>query len=272
MPFEIPIGNQLIMEWPDRQPTANMEESGLFKKQLSSVYLLISILYLATIFNFSLYLQLYNQFSSRGALSSQQVANQRLVDKRSIVTDKLSSHFWDGKFADQSGLDELPLDELRNELDALSVNKQNELNVDKAKERFKRSHQFDLADFDLSRVWLSEDESLKQKLTDDYRSDDESRPPVRRAKKVRSVNEDKLLSTSESPTLHPPPAASRSARHRSHHQKRRLTTTTTPTEQFADQDQQSAEFFSQPQPNTGHANGKVWVNSYSRIPVSHVLF
>lgn len=254
------------MEWPgERPPTrlVNMQEPGSLKKQLSLIYLLISLLYLAAIFNFSLYLQLQNQIGGRSAvdLSSQQVANQRLVDQRSI--DEFSPHHSGGLSPD--------------ELDSFSVNKQNknEVDVKKPRERFKRSHQFNLDDFDLSRVWSSEDESLKQRLINNYRPyDDENRSPVRRAKKVRSVNEDKLEALSERPTLHPPPPAgpqqtSRSARHRLH-QKRRLIATTSTTESSADQDEQSAEFFSQPQPNTGHANGKVWVNSYSRVPVSHV--
>lgn len=250
-----------------------MEEPVSFKKQLSFIYLLISLLYLAVIFNFSLYLQLYNQIGSAPDLASQQVANQRLVSERSIAADKLSPDLSDGKLLDQVSLNKLSLDQLgRLAVEQLSRQNKNELNADKPRERFKRSHQFDLADFDLRRVWLSEDESLKQKLISNYQpDDDENGSPVRRAKKVRSVNEDKLLS-SESPTLHPPPGAhsqARSARHRLHHQKRRLTTTTTEAS-TVDQDQQSAEFFSQPQPNTGKANGKVWLNSYSRIPVGHV--
>ena len=238
----------------------------MFKKQLSFVYLLISLLYLAAIFNFSLYLQLHNQLSGQAIadLSSQQVANQRLADKR---FDELSLRLSDGNLVRRLALNKLHV------LDQLSVSRQNKNEPNAEKARFKRSHQFDLADFDLGRVWSSEDERLKQKLINNYRpDDDENRSPVRRTKKVRSANEDKLDPPSERPTLHPPPAAppqTRSARHRSHHQKRRLSTT---TEQSVDQDQQSAEFFSQPQPNTGHANGKVWVNSYSRIPVGHVCF
>lgn len=245
-----------------------MEEPILFKKQLSFIYLLISLLYLAAIFNFSLYLKLYNQIG-RSDLSSLQVAGQRLVHKRSIVADKLSQGS-DGSLLDQDSSERFSLDQLGGQLSRQNKNDVNADNADKPRERFKRSHQFDLADFDLRRVWLSEDESLKQKLISNYRSDDdETGPSVRRAKKVRSVNEDKLVST-ESPTLHPPPGAhspARSVRHRQHHQKRRPTATTTTESSSGDQ---SAEFFSQPQSTTGQENGKVWVNSYSRIPVSHV--
>ena len=209
-----------------------MEELILFKKQLSFIYLLISLLYLATIFNFSLYIHFYTQISDN--LSNQ--ISQKYVDKRSINA----------------------LDEQENRF---------------KRERFKRDFsQFNLPKLDLIKVWSNEDENLKQKLIQNkylgnnerYLENFESNDDNLRiqTKKIRSVNEDKQ--SNEKPKLHPPLAHSVRSKHRSHHQKRRLTTT---TEQSNIDQEQSVEFFSQPQPST-HTDGKLWLNSYSRIPVS----
>lgn len=240
-----------------------MEELKSIKRQFNFIYLLISFLYLLTIFNFSLYIHFYNQINhnyiEQNKLSNQQIISSRLVDENSVIYKNL--------------LNQLSLDQ--NSIDLKQLKNKNELNDKNKKERFKRDvHQFNLpTNLDLSKVWSNEDENLKQKLINsNYElmfNDDHNVLSIEN-KKIRSVNDDQ---ETEKPTLYPPivhQSQTRSTRHRSHHQKRRLSSTTT-EQSTVEEDQKNVEFYSQPQQTTGQTNGKVWLNSYSRIPVSTIV-
>lgn len=205
---------------------------------------MICLLFLATIFNFSLYIHLHNQIKGNHI----RIDDQGSIDQSVFVAK-----------------------------DQNEQTQQKDL-ANKIKERFKRDlnrpnriHQFNLPNLELSRVWSDEDETLKQKLKEnskyspnyDLMFNDDN----------RQDDQDKFVLT-EKPVLHPPTSSfsnsfhkssSKHIRHRSHHQKRRLTTT---TDQPADQDQ-NVEFFEQPQKTTAHTNdGNVWLSPHSRIPVS----
>lgn len=240
-----------------------MEELSFIKKQLSFIYLLLSILYLTTIFNFSLWIHFNRNARLIGDnLSTQQLVDPRLLNERLVVRRSVSA------------LEQQTLDAKQ------PIHQQNELNFNKAsKKRLKRdlNDPFNLPD--LSKVWSNEDETLKQKLINnrylasyELMLNDDPNPIASPDRRERFTNEDKSLSsTADVQQLPLAPSHShsqaRSTRHRSHHQKRRLTTT---TDQPIDQEQ-SVEFFAQPQQNTGNTNGKVWVNSYSRVPVSFLF-